>query len=115
MVITQLVFTYSNTVSRIGGAVVTEGSASVSSTSVSGNTVIVNLTNVLNAQRVTVNVLDVHDSAGNVSAATSSPAMRFLIGDTSNNGSVTAAPMSVKRRASQALLSVPVTSARMLW
>ena len=89
----KLIFTYSNTISRIGGAVVAEGSATVSSTSVAGNTVIVNLTNVTNAQRVTVNVLDVHDSAGNVSAATPTT-MRFLIGDTSGNGSVSGTDVS---------------------
>ncbi len=89
----QLIFTYSSPViSRIGGAYVSAGSAAVSSTVVGGvngaNTVTVNLTNVLNAQRVAVAVLDVHDSVGNVSAVTPT-SMRFLIGDTSNNGSVT--------------------------
>ena len=60
-----LVFTFANPITRTGGAVVADGNATVSSTSISGNDVIVNLTNVSNAQRVTVNVLDVHDSAGN--------------------------------------------------
>ena len=88
-----LVFTYSNPISRIGGAVVAEGSAAVSSTSIAGNTVIVNLTNVLNAQRLHVNVLDVHDSVGNVSAATPTN-MRFLIGDAGNNGAVSGTDVS---------------------
>lgn len=92
----KLVFTYSNPVSRFGGAVVADGSATVSSTSVAGNTVTVNLTNVANAQRVTVNVLDVHDSAGNVSAATPAT-MRVLIGDTGGNGSVNATDVSQTR------------------
>ena len=88
-----LVFTFSNNISRTGGAIVTEGSAMVASTSVAANTVTVNLTNVLNAQRVTVNVLDVHDSAGNASASMGTT-MRVLIGDTSNNGTVTASDIS---------------------
>jgi len=83
-----LVYTFANTISRIGGAVVSDGVGSVSSTSVAGNIVTVNLTNVTNAQRVTVSLLDVHDSAGNVSS--SMPAtLKVIIGDTSNSGTVT--------------------------
>jgi subtilase family protein len=88
-----LIFTFSNTINSAGGAVVSEGSASVANTSVAGNTVTVNLTNVINAQRVTVNVVDVHDSAGNVSAAMGAT-LRVLIGDTSNNGSVSGTDIS---------------------
>ena len=88
-----LVFTFSNPITSAGGAIVANGSATVSSKSVVGNTVVVGLTNVINAQNVTVDVLDVHDSAGNVSAAMSAT-LRVLIGDTSGNGNVNATDVS---------------------
>jgi hypothetical protein len=100
-----LVFTFANTISRFGGAVVADGIGNVSSTSLAGNAVTVNLTNVTNAQRVTVSLVDVHDSAGNVSA--SMPAvLRVLIGDTSNNGSVTGTDVSQTKGQSGAPVTI---------
>jgi hypothetical protein len=87
------VFTFSNTITKASAAIVSEGSGTVSGLSVSGNQVTVNLINVLTAQRVTVNLLDVHDSAGNVSAFQSGT-MRLCIGDTSGNGSCNASDVA---------------------
>ena len=96
-----LVFTFSNPISRAGGAIVTEGSATVASTAVAANTVTVNLTNVLNAQRVTVSVLDVHDNAGNASAVKTAT-MRVLVGDVNGNGSVSGTDVLVVKAAAGA-------------
>jgi hypothetical protein len=62
------------------------GTASVSGTpSVSGNTVTINLTNISNAQRFTINLIGVNDGTGtnNISVP-----MAVLIGDTTGNGAV---------------------------
>jgi hypothetical protein len=62
------------------------GTASVSGTpSVSGNTVTINLTNVSNAQRLTINLIGVNDGTrtNNISVP-----MAVLIGDTTGNGAV---------------------------
>lgn len=88
-----LVFTFANTLTSVGNAIIADGSATVSSTAVVGNTYIVNLTNVLNAQKVTVNAVDVHDSAGNVSA-TFPTTLNVLIGDTNANGTVNSGDVS---------------------
>jgi hypothetical protein len=62
------------------------GTASVSGTpSVSGNTVTINLTNVSNAQRLTINLLGVNDGT---STRDISVPMAVLIGDTTGNGLV---------------------------
>ena len=98
-----LVFTFSNPITHAGGAIVAAGSATVSSTTVAGSTVTVGLTNVTNAQNVNVAVLDVHDNAGNVSAAMSAT-LRVLIGDTSGNGSVTATDVSQTKLQSGSLV-----------
>ena len=88
-----MVFTFGNTITKASAAIVSEGSGSVSSMTIAGNQITVSLTNVQNAQRVTVNVLDIHDSAGNVSAVHSGT-MRLLIGDTSGNGIANASDVS---------------------
>ena len=98
-----MVFTFANTITKASAAIVSEGSGSVSSMSIAGNQVTVNLTNVQNAQRVTVNVLDIHDSAGNVSAVHSGT-MRLLIGDTSANGTCNASDVSQTKAQTGALV-----------
>ena len=88
-----LVFTFASTLSSVGGAVVTDGTGMVSDVSVAGNTCIVTLKGVANAQNVTVSVIDVHDAAGHVSAAF--PAvLSVLIGDTGGNGAVNSSDIS---------------------
>jgi hypothetical protein len=62
------------------------GTASVSGTpSVSGNTVTINLTNVSNAQRLTINLIGVNDGTNTTNI---SVPMAVLIGDTTGNGAV---------------------------
>ena len=100
-----MVFTFGNTITKASAATVSEGSGSVSSLSIAGNQVTVNLTNVQNAQRVTVNVLDIHDSAGNVSAVHSGT-MRLLIGDTSANGTCNASDVSQTKAQTGALVGL---------
>jgi hypothetical protein len=82
----QLVFTFnSNVVS--GNASVPPSEGSVSEITFSGNTMIVNLTGVTNAQYVTVNLSNVSDSTGNV-LATASVTMGVLLGDVNGDGQV---------------------------
>jgi BNR repeat-like domain len=69
------------------------GTASVSSTTVSGNQVTVNLTNVSNAQTLTVNLLGVTDGPGTGTANVTVP-MSVLLGDTTANGSVNSSDIS---------------------
>ena len=62
------------------------GTASVSGTpSVSGNTVTINLTNVSNSQRLTINLIGVNDGTNTTNI---SVPMGLLIGDTTGNGAV---------------------------
>ena len=69
----------------VSGAAVTSGSGGVSDFSVSGTSVIVNLTGVTNAQRVIVNLANVSDGTklGDVAVQ-----MGVLLGDTNADGSV---------------------------
>jgi hypothetical protein len=82
----QLVFTFPNALTSVGGASVTSGTGSVGSSMIgpNPNQYTVNLTGVTNAQYVTVtlsNVLDAANHAGDVSAQ-----MGVLIGDVTANG-----------------------------
>ncbi len=76
------------TVSSVG---VTSGTGSVSSTTVAGNQVTVNLTGVTNAQVITITLFGVNDgtNAGDVSVP-----MSVLLGDTNANGSVNSSDIS---------------------
>src|ERR1043166_5259650 len=75
----------------VGSASVTFGTGSVSSFSVSGPQVTVNLTGVTNAQRITLTLLSVSDGThtGNVPIS-----MGVLVGDVSGNGTVNAADVA---------------------
>ena len=87
----QIVFSFPNSVT-FTNASVTAGAGSVSGSSGSGtSTVIVNLTGVTNAQRLTVTLLGASDgtNTGDLSVP-----MGVLLGDTSGNGSVNASDVS---------------------
>jgi hypothetical protein len=71
----------------IAGASVTQGSGNVSSTSVSGAQVTINLSNVNNAQVIQITLTGVND--GTHSSSVNIP-MAVLFGDTTANGSVNA-------------------------
>jgi hypothetical protein len=73
---------------------VTSGTGSVSSFSVSGSEVTVNLTGVTNVQRITVTLFNVNDGThmGNVPVS-----MGVLVGDVNGNGLVNAADVSLTK------------------
>ncbi len=87
----QIVFSFANTLTSVGGAGVTSGTGSVSSSMIDADAhnYIVNLTDVSNAQVITVNLTNVNDSAGNSSASVPI-SMGVLLGDTTGNGVVNA-------------------------
>ena len=85
-----LLFTFTNTLTSIGGASVTSGTGSVSTGNIDSNDThnyIVNLTGVTNAQVITVSLTNVTDSAGNFSSAVPT-SMDVLLGDVNGDGSV---------------------------
>jgi hypothetical protein len=82
----QMIINFATSV-MVGSASVTSGTGSVSSFSVSGPQVTVNLTAVTDAQRITVTLFNVNDGThvGNVPVS-----MGVLVGDTTGNGVVNA-------------------------
>ena len=87
-----LVFIFANTLTNVGGASVTNGNGSVSSSNIDNadaHNYIVNLSGVTSAQYITVSLANVTDSAGNFSSAVFAQ-MGLLIGDV--NGDVPNAP-----------------------
>jgi N-acetylneuraminic acid mutarotase len=82
----QMIINFANSVT-VGSASVTSGTGSVSSFSVSGSQVTVNLTGVINVQRITVTLFNVNDGThmGNVPVS-----MGVLVGDVNGNAIVNA-------------------------
>jgi Dockerin type I domain len=96
-----IVFTFSNTLTSVGGASPSEsgcGTIGVSNSTISGSDYIVNLTGVCNAQYVTVTLTNVNDSVGDHSDSVPGPGMGFLIGDVNASGRVDAADVSLVRQ-----------------
>jgi plastocyanin len=89
----QMIIDFATSVT-VGGAVVTSGTGSVSSFSVSGSEVTVNLTGVTNVQRITVTLMNVNDGThmGNVPVS-----MGVLVGDVNGNGAVSAADVALTK------------------
>jgi hypothetical protein len=80
-----VVFTFANQLASVGGANVTSGTASVSSSSIqNGVDYVVNLTGVSNPQKLTVTLTSVTDTTGNSSPAVAGT-MSVLIGDLNGN------------------------------
>src|SRR5207302_4971811 len=102
----KLVFDFANPVSNVSSAVVSSGTGSISSASIQGGNYVVNLTGVTNAQKVTVTLTGVSDSAGN-SVASLSVTMGVLLGDTNANKAVTSSDVSLVK----AQVGASVTSA----
>jgi len=95
----QMVVQFANPVT-ISGATILSGAGTVSSTSVSGNTVTVNLAGVTNAQTVVVSLTNVSDGtlSGNVPVA-----MGVLVGDTNGDRSVNSGDsLQTRNRSGQA-------------
>jgi hypothetical protein len=96
----QVIVTFAAPVT-ITGASVTSGSGNVSSTTVSGSQVTVNLTNVSNAQVIQMTLAGVND--GTHSSSVNIP-MAILLGDTTANGAVNATDVSqTKAQSGQAV------------
>ena len=89
----QTIFNFANSVT-VGSAAVTFGTGSVSSFSVSGSQVTVNLTGVTNVQRITVTLFNVNDGThmGNVPVS-----MGVLVGDVNGNAAVNASDVSLTK------------------
>ncbi len=83
-----VVFTFNNNLAS-GAAAVSAGAATVAGApTINGTSMIVNLTGVSNAQRVTVTLSNVTDAAAQ-SLPDTSVTIGFLVGDTTGNGTVT--------------------------
>ena len=89
----QMIINFMTTVT-VGSASVTSGTGIVSSFSVSGSQVTVNLTGVTNAQRITVTLVNVNDGThmGNVPVS-----MGVLVGDVNGNAVVNASDVSLTK------------------
>src|SRR5258708_4170076 len=98
----QMIINFATSVT-VGSVSVTSGTGSVSSFSVNGPQVTVNLTGVTNVQRITVTLMNVNDGThmGNVPLS-----MGVLIGDVNGNATVNASDVSLtKSQVGQAISS----------
>jgi len=96
----QMIINFATSVT-VGGASVTSGTGSVSSFSVSGSQVTVNLTGVTNVQRITVTLSNVNDGTHTGDVPVS---MGVLVGDVNGNAVVNASDVSLtKSQAGQAV------------
>jgi hypothetical protein len=89
----QMIINFATSVT-VGSASVTSGTGNVSSFSVSGSQVTVNLTGVTNVQRITVTLVNVNDGThmGNVPVS-----MGVLVGDVNGNAVVNASDVSLTK------------------
>jgi hypothetical protein len=94
-----MVFTFATPLTSVGGASVTSGTGSVSSSSIGTepHEYIVNLTGVSNAQTLTVTLTNVADTAGDFSASVAAT-MGVLLGDVNSSRRVDAADVSLVRQ-----------------
>ncbi len=97
-----LVFTFSNNIVS-GNVAVTEGTATAASPVISGNTITVNLSDVSNLQKVTVNLTGVTDEFDQTLAPTT-VSMNMLLGDVVGNKTVNGSDVGMTK----ASTSVPV-------
>jgi hypothetical protein len=84
-----MVFTFANPLASVASASVTSGSGTITSSAISPNgfEYVVHLTGVTNAQRLTVTVTGITDTAGNFTA-TLPATMGVLVGDVNSTGLV---------------------------
>jgi hypothetical protein len=89
----QMIINFMNPVT-VGSASVTSGIGSVSSFSVSGSQVTVNLTGIFNVQTITVTLFNVNDGThmGSVSVW-----MNVLVGDVNGNDAINASDVSLTK------------------
>ena len=91
-----VVFRFADALEAVGGASLTGGPGSVSSSQIDSSDArqyVVNLTGVVNAKTVTVTLTNVNDSAGG-SFNTVSASMSVLLGDTTSSGGVNSSDIS---------------------
>jgi hypothetical protein len=108
----ELVFTFSNPLTNVDSASVTTGTGSAGSSNIDPNDAhnyVVDLTGVVNAQRITVSLTNVADSAGDFSASVPIT-MGVLVGDVNASRRVDAADVSSVRQ--QTLQTIDVTNFR---
>ncbi len=99
----SLAFTFSNNIAT-GSPTVTAGNGVITSSSVSGNVMTVNVA-VTNAQRLTIDFSGVTDNGGQV-LPTTPVTISFLVGDTNGNGLVNGSDIGqVKAASGQAVTS----------
>ncbi len=108
----QMIFTFSNPLTRVDSASVANGTGSVSSSAIgpNPNQYTVNLTGVTNAQYITVGLTNVTDSAANSSSSVLGPSMGVLIADVNASLRVDAADVSSVRQ--QTLQDVTISNFR---
>ena len=92
-----LVFNFANPVSSVTSAALVAGTGSIASASVENGDFVVSLIGVTNAQRITVTLTGVTDSAGN-SAASVSATMGVLLGDVNASARVDSGDVSLVRQ-----------------
>jgi hypothetical protein len=94
-----MVFTFANPLAGVAGASVTNGTASISSSAISPNgfEYVVNLAGVTNAQRLTVTLTGISDTAGGFTATLPST-MGVLLGDVNASGRVDGTDVSLVRQ-----------------
>jgi hypothetical protein len=91
-----LVFRFTNALTNVGSAMITNGNGTVSSRNIDGNDArqyIVNVSGVNSGQAITVTLTNVADNAGN-SIASVPTTMSVLVGDTSRDGVVNSADIA---------------------
>ena len=81
----QLIVSFVNPITAVGGATVTSGTGMVSSVTFSGSDVTINLTGVTTAQRLVITLTGVNDGT---TVGTAVITMPVLVGDTNSNGAV---------------------------
>src|ERR1700719_1481246 len=95
-----LIFTFTNPLAKAGGASVTSGAGSITTSyidSSDAHNYVVNLTGVSNAQVIQFNLTNVTDSAGDFSPTVAGQ-MGVLLGDVNGSGRVDAADVSLVRQ-----------------
>jgi hypothetical protein len=107
-----MIFTFADTLSGVGSARVSSGTAQVHDAAIGTDThqYVVNLTGVANAQHLFVTLRGVGDSAGHYSDSISAP-MSLLVGDVNGDGQVDSADLlKVKQQTLQPVNDNPGTS-----
>jgi hypothetical protein len=102
----QLVFTFSNAITSVGSATISNGSAAIANKSIGANAheYIVDLSGVTNQQQVGVTLSNVQDGSGGFSSSVAG-SMNVLIGDTTNDRAVDAGDIAQTKSQSGAAVT----------